>query len=352
MSEAFLTLHAVSKHFGEQAALSAVDLRLGRDELLVVLGPTGAGKTTLLRTIAGLEEPSGGRIEMAGQETRGQSPADRDVALVFQNFSLYPDWSARKNIEFPLRAPGRNLQEETIRERVKWAAALLKINHLLDRKASRLSGGEMQRVAIGRAIVRRPRLFLMDEPLTNLDAKLREALRVELVSLRRKLGTPMIYVTHDQAEALSMGDRILVLSGGRVLQIGTPEEIYRAPASPEVGRQVGQPRINLLSLELRQEQWTTKGGLRLLRSAKEHSGSCLTLGIRPEDVKLSGGDSTALIELVENTGPAQVVVLNWGGERIHALVEKGVPLKPGDRVFPTFDSQRVMTWPSEPPAPR
>ena len=155
----------------------------------------------------------------------------------------------RKNIEFPLRTPGRNMTEAQIAERVTWAADILKISHLLDRPATRLSGGEMQRVAIGRAIVRRPRIFLMDEPLTNLDAKLREALRVELVMLRRTLKTPMIFVTHDQAEAMSMADRIVVLSQGRILQVGTPEEIYRKPVSSEVAQQLGQPAINLVPAE-------------------------------------------------------------------------------------------------------
>jgi len=190
MSNPFLTVRGVTKTFGRTAALAGIDLTLGKDELLVVLGPTGAGKTTLLRTIAGLEAPSSGAIEMEGADVAPRSPAERDVALVFQNFSLYPDWSVKKNMEFPLRAPGRRLDEKTIAERVERTAAMLKIGHLLERKATRLSGGEMQRVAIGRAIVRRPKLFLMDEPLTNLDAKLREALRVELVSLRRELATP------------------------------------------------------------------------------------------------------------------------------------------------------------------
>src|SRR3954469_23820938 len=204
MSQPFLQLRNVTKRFGEGIALDDVTLEVGHDELLVVLGPTGAGKTTLLRTITGLESPDAGSIAMDGRDVTGDAPATRDVALVFQNFSLYPDRTVRKNLEFPLRAPGRNMSDDEIRNRVAWAAEILKIPHLLDRPAARLSGGEMQRVAIGRAIVRRPRIFLMDEPLTNLDAKLREALRVELVMLRRELKTPMIFVTHDQAEAMSM----------------------------------------------------------------------------------------------------------------------------------------------------
>jgi multiple sugar transport system ATP-binding protein len=346
MSEPFLKLSGLGKRFGALSALQSVDLELGPDELLVVLGPTGAGKTTLLRTIAGLEEPSAGSIEMGGRNALALSPAERDVALVFQNFSLYPNWSVRKNMEFPLRAPGRHLAEPVIRERVEWAASLLKIGHLLERRATRLSGGEMQRVAIGRAIVRRPKLFLMDEPLTNLDAKLREALRVELVSLRRQIGAPMIYVTHDQAEALSMGDRIVVLSHGRVLQTGTPENIYQTPASPEVARQVGQPRINLLVLELHGEHWRTKGGLLLLEKAVGPRGDSLTLGVRPEDIRLTGGEHAANVEAVENTGPAQIAILSLNGERLHVLVEKGARVRPGDTVYPRFDLTRAMVWAS------
>ena len=200
---------------------------------------------------------------------------------MFQNFSLYPRWSVRKNLEFPLRAPGRNIAEAEIQRRIAWAAELLHITRYLDREASRLSGGEMQRVAIGRAIVRRPRLFLMDEPLTNLDAKLREALRVELVELRRELGTPMVFVTHDQAEALSMADRIVVLSEGRILQTGHPAEIYERPVSPVVALQLGQPAINLLPVRREGGQWRAADGTPLLRADAAGPGERL-LGIRPE----------------------------------------------------------------------
>jgi multiple sugar transport system ATP-binding protein len=347
MSEAFLTLRGVSKQFGTRTALANIDLSLHEGELLVVLGPTGAGKTTLLRTIAGLEQPSSGTLQIGGRDALSLSPAERDVAFVFQNFSLYPDLSARQNMAFPLRAPGRRLAEAAIRERVEWAAALLKIGHLLERKATRLSGGEMQRVAIGRAIVRRPKLFLMDEPLTNLDAKLREALRVELVALRRELGAPMIYVTHDQAEALSMGDRIVVLGNGRVLQTGSPEDIYCSPASAEVARQVGQPRINLIPLEPRGDYWLTKAGYPLLQRSADQPHGPITLGVRPEAVLLVGGRQAVTVELVENTGPAQVAVFTWGGERVHALLAKSVPLKVGDAAFPQIQFGGFSIWPQD-----
>ncbi|HEX9295737.1 MAG TPA: ABC transporter ATP-binding protein [Polyangiaceae bacterium] len=348
MSKAFLRLSEVTKAFGAKVALAGVDLTLGEDELLIVLGPSGAGKTTLLRTIAGLEDPTSGVIEMAGADVRRRSPAERDVALVFQNFSLYPDWSAKKNIEFPLRAPGRKLDEKTIRDRVDWAADLLHIGHLLDRRANRLSGGEMQRVAIGRAIVRRPRLFLMDEPLSNLDAKLRELLRVELVNLRRQLGTPMIYVTHDQAEALSMGDRVVVLAGGRVLQTGTPAQIYERPDSPAVAKQVGIPRINIVAVTRQNGMYATAAGLPLLAVPVSHKvATGMLLGVRPEHVSLQGGEHPATIELVEDTGPAKVAAIWWGGERLHVLMEKNATGRPGDRVFPQLDPARVLFWASE-----
>ncbi len=336
----FLRLRGISKQFGQVRALSGIDLELGADELLVVLGPTGAGKTTLLRTIAGLETPEAGRIEMGGQEITRLSPAARDVALVFQNFSLYPDWTARQNLEFPLKAPGRRLCGEEIRTRVEWAARLLRIEKLLDRPAAQLSGGEMQRVAIGRCLVRRPRLFLFDEPLTNLDAKLREALRVELVVLRRELGIPMIYVTHDQVEALSMGDRLAVLDRGKVLQSGSPEEVYQLPVSPVAARQLGQPRINLLEVRREGEHWVAGKGVRVMRAA-EGDGEML-LGARPEDIAPVGGLDPGRVRVVEDTGPAQILLVDWGGCQVHLLVEKGRVFRPGEEIFPLV--KRAVLW--------
>jgi multiple sugar transport system ATP-binding protein len=316
----FLELTGIAKCFGGTQALAGVDLQVGEDELLVVLGPTGAGKTTLLRTIAGLEAPDAGSVRMAGVDVTGASPADRDVALVFQNFSLYPDWTVRRNLEFPLRAPGRNLPEDEIRRRIDWAAGLLRIGELLERNAARLSGGQMQRVAIGRAIVRRPRLFLMDEPLTNLDAKLRESLRVELAVLRRELKTPMVYVTHDQAEALSMGDRIAVLDAGRILQTGTPEDVYRRPASLLVARQLGQPRINTCEVARRDGWWCAADGTRL-QPAGPDGGDRAVLGVRPEDLRLGDGPLTGSVRVVEASGPHLVLVVAAAGVEWHALAE-------------------------------
>lgn len=344
----FLTARALSKRFGRQRALERIDLEVSSDELLVVLGPTGSGKTTLLRTIAGLEQPDTGDIHMGGRDVTHWEPAARDVALVFQNFSLYPRWSVRQNLEFPLRAPGRNVPEPELQRRIAWAAELLKITRHLDRPASRLSGGEMQRVAIGRAIVRRPRLFLMDEPLTNLDAKLREALRIELVQLRRELATPMIFVTHDQAEALSMADRIVVLSEGRILQTGTPREIYERPVSPIVATQLGQPPINLLRVRRRAGQWlSVADGTPLLRD--DGSGAAeRTLGVRPEDITLHGTSRSpqGVVRVVEYTGESTTLAVDWAGASVHILVPPGTKLRPGDRVQPRIDEARAMLFAS------
>jgi multiple sugar transport system ATP-binding protein len=343
----FLSVRGVTMRLGRTEALRGIDFEARGDELLVILGPTGAGKTTLLRTIAGLEHPDTGSIMMAGQDVTGLDPAARDVALVFQNFSLYPRWTVRKNLEFSLRAPGRNLPEEEIKRRIGWAAEMLRITRYLDREPSRLSGGEMQRVAIGRAIVRRPRLFLMDEPLTNLDAKLRESLRVELVELRRELGTPMVFVTHDQAEALSMADRVVVLGDGRVLQIGTPRDVYERPASPVVALQLGQPAINLLPVRRENGQWRAADGTPLLRAESSGPDHRL-LGIRPEHVALVGGDASSegVVKVVEHTGPTTTLLLDWLGAHIHIVVPRRATVRPGERVRPRIDSTHVLLFDS------
>jgi multiple sugar transport system ATP-binding protein len=347
----FLSIRGLSKRLGHVQALREICLEARADELLVVLGPTGAGKTTLLRTIAGLERPDSGSIFMADEDVTATDPAGRDVALVFQNFSLYPRWTVRRNLEFPLRAPGRRVPEAEIQRRVGWAAELLKIARLLDREASRLSGGEMQRVAIGRAIVRRPRLFLMDEPLTNLDAKLREALRVELVELRRELKTPMVFVTHDQAEALSMADRIVVLSEGRVLQTGTPREIYERPLSPVVALQLGQPAINLLRVHRVDGHWVAADGTPLL-PADPGGTSHRLLGIRPEDILVRPAEAkdddpqprTAAVQIVEYIGATTTLLCVWAGAHVHIVIPRRGSIRPGDRLLPRINAARAVLF--------
>jgi multiple sugar transport system ATP-binding protein len=339
----FLQLRGIEKSFGAQRALCGIDLDLGEDELLVVLGPTGAGKTTLLRVIAGLETPDGGQLHMAGEEVGHWDPASRDVAFAFQNFALYPDWTVRRNLEFPLRAPGRQLGEGEIAERIAWAADLLHIDKLLDRPSVQLSGGEMQRVAIGRCIVRRPRLFLLDEPLTNLDAKLRESLRVELALLRRSLAIPMVYVTHDQAEALSMADRIAVLSEGTMLQVGTPESVYRNPSSPQVARQLGQPAINVFEVCSRGGQWWVEGG-GSIGSTRAAEGTVSTIGIRPEDIAPHGGSGGGIVRAVEDAGSTWVLRVDWLGQSVHITADKERDYTPGTDIAPKVRTERIVEW--------
>lgn len=348
-----ISVEMVSKRFGAISALKSVSFEVAADELLVVVGPTGAGKTTLLRTLCGLESPDSGRVSLAGQEVTHAPTAERDLAMVFQNFSLYPRFTVRQNLEFPLKAPGRQVSPSEIQRRVAWAAELLRLGHLLDRPAPKLSGGEMQRVAIGRAIVREPVAFLMDEPLTNLDAKLREALRTELVELRRRVGRAMVYVTHDPAEALAMGDRVVALSAGQVLQVGTPQRVYDWPESPVVARQLGQPKINLLSVERVGEAWCLSGApLPIAASAfacpgGDVSGRQALLGVRPEHLRLEAvqdadPQAPATVRLVEYMGASSTVVLDWLGQIVRASIEGVCRFEPRQRVGVRIE--RGLLW--------
>lgn len=245
-----LALEGISKRFGRTQALSDLDLRVGDGELLVLLGPTGAGKTTTLRLAAGLERPDGGRVRIGGQDVTSAAPAARDVAFVFQQYSLYPHLSVYDNLAFPLRSPIRRVPEAEIARRVREMAEMLRIEHKLSSRATQLSGGQMQRVAIGRALVRRPAMYLMDEPLSSLDAKLRAELRVELKRIQRELGVTILYVTHDQTEAMTMASRIGVLQEGRLVQLGTPREIYEDPRNVHVATRLGSPSVNLMPRHL------------------------------------------------------------------------------------------------------
>ncbi|GDY14524.1 ABC transporter ATP-binding protein [Planctomycetota bacterium] len=339
-----LAVAGLTKRFGAIQALAGVDLHVGRDELVVVLGATGAGKTTLLRTIAGLETPDAGSVAFDGAEATSWNPAARDVALMFQDFALYPDWTVRRNLEFPLRAPARRLPESEITQRIAWVAELLAIGHLLDKPSTRLSGGQMQRVALGRALVRRPRLFLLDEPLTNLDAKLRERLRLEIAALRRELHTPMLYVTHDQGEALAMADRIVVLIAGRVAQVGSAEDIYDRPASPEVARLLGHPPINLIAATASDGFWRAGDGTPLA-PATATVGSRATIGIRPEHLAPNGGPRPAQIRVVQHHGAYQVATVAWAGGESHVLLPPEAALPIGTELHPSVVQDRALIWP-------
>ncbi|MXN64371.1 ATP-binding cassette domain-containing protein [Stappia sp. GBMRC 2046] len=315
MAEA--SLAAVTKRFGETIAVDDVDLTIANGEFIVLLGPTGAGKTTLLRLIAGLETPDSGTVAIGGGDVTSLAPAMRDVAFVFQQYSLYPHYTVFENLAFPLRAPGRRMGEQAIRKRVSEIAEMLRIGHKLKNKATQLSGGEMQRVSIGRALVREPNVFLMDEPLSSLDAKLREDLRVELKRIQRDLGATIVYVTHDQLEAMTLADRIGILDRGRLVQVDEPRTIYERPATVYAAQRLGSPQINLLPA----------GRLGLTPG----SASAITAGVRPEDVEVgTPGGFDARVIAVERRGAEMIALLEVdGGQQVHALLDAHRPVGEG-----------------------
>ena len=308
-----LRLDNISKKFGSHVALSGLNLDIASGEFFVLLGPTGAGKTTTLRLIAGLDAPNAGNIAIDGQDVMQWSAAERDVALVFQYYSLYPHYTVRQNLEFPLKSKVRNLSQPEIDQRVDKASKTLRIGHLLDRKTDRLSGGEMQRVSIGRAIVREPRVFLMDEPLSNLDAKLREILRAELKDLQMKLGATFLYVTHDQVEAMSMGDKVGVLNQGRIIQVGTPQQIYNRPRDTFVATFVGSPTMNLHEAKVANGKAVVVPGkleVPLAGLDGRKVPDAVTLGVRSEDIVVGPNETVeARVHGVENQGVEKVVTL-------------------------------------------
>lgn len=313
-----VVLSGVTKRFDKTLAVAGLSLTVADGEFVVLLGPTGAGKTTTLRLVAGLERPEEGSVEIAGRDVTGAAPAERDVCFVFQQYSLYPHYTVFDNLAFPLRAPGRRWPAERIEARVREIATLLRIESKLGNRATQLSGGEMQRVAIGRALVREPAIYLMDEPLSSLDAKLREDLRVELKRIQRDLGATILYVTHDQLEAMTLADRIGVLSEGRLVQIGSPREVYEQPSNIHVARRLGSPQINLVP--------RGRLGLEDLPAGAE------TIGVRPEDVRLHQAEGVpAEVLAVEHLGVETLVLLSAEGESVRALLGAHDPVAEGEK---------------------
>jgi multiple sugar transport system ATP-binding protein len=321
-----LALEGIGKRYGETVAIDDLSVEIADGEFFVLLGPTGAGKTTTLRTVAGLETPDSGRVHIGDDDVTRAAPADRDVAFVFQQFSLYPHYSVYDNLAFPLRAPARRMPQDEIDRRVRRVAEQLHITDKLGNRATRLSGGEMQRVSIGRALVREPAAFLMDEPLSSLDAKLREGLRVELKHLQVDLGATILYVTHDQVEALTLADRIGVLDQGRLLQVDTPRKVYSDPDDRVVAYQLGAPAINFLPVE----------PLNFRQTGVAH------VAVRPEDLALVDGggppadgpvaDLEVTVNQLERLGAEDVGVFDWGERIVRALLTPGQTLARGDRV--------------------
>ncbi|WP_029349737.1 ABC transporter ATP-binding protein [Bosea sp. 117] len=318
-----VTLKGVTKIFGDKRAVDSLDLSIADGEFVVLLGPTGAGKTTTLRLIAGLEKPDAGSISIAGRDMAGLSPAGRDVAFVFQQYSLYPHLTVYENLAFPLRSPARRMDGATVDARVRQVARMVRIDHKLENRATRLSGGEMQRVAIGRALVRRPAIYLMDEPLSSLDAKLRGELRLELKRIQKELGSTLLYVTHDQIEAMTMADRIGILAEGRLAQIGTPKEIYTNPANLHVAARLGQPHINLLPPEL-------------LPGAPVPAGT-RTIGARTEHLEIArSGAGNAEVDWIEHLGDQNHLHIRVGGHKLITLADADLPVSPGERISLTL----------------
>src|SRR6516162_7266576 len=286
-----VSLRHISKRFGYVDAVRGLSLAVNDGEFVVLLGPSGAGKTTTLRLITGLEHPDDGFIAIDGRDVTRDPPGTRDIAFVFQQYSLYPHLTVYDNLAFPLRSPARHVPEPLIRKRVEQTAELLHIAGKLGNRATRLSGGEMQRVAIGRALVRDPAIYLMDEPLSSLDAKLRAELRLELKRIQAELGATILYVTHDQVEAMTMASRIGVIREGELLQLGTPREIYESPSDRYVASRLGTPQINLIPAALIPEMAAPSG--------------TETIGIRTEHLeiaKANGGQFTGRVHRIEHLG--------------------------------------------------
>jgi len=318
----------VSINFGTTAALSNIDFEVKNSEFFILLGPTGAGKTTTLRLISGLERPDSGKILIDGIDVTKVQPAYRDTAFVFQQYSLYPNYSVFDNLAFPLRSPLRKESPEKIKQRVLEIATLLKIENKLNNSATELSGGEMQRVAIGRALVRTPNIYLMDEPLSSLDAKLRGDLRVELKRIQKELGATILYVTHDQIEAMTMADRIGVLREGELIQIGTPSEIYSSPADTYVACRLGSPQINLLPKDL--------------FDFPEIPAETKTLGIRPEDVILGSSEMEGMVSGIENLGADTILLLNFNEHEVFAYADPRKTYSYGDVLKVGIDPEKTL----------
>ena len=316
---ASISLKKISKAWGPVVGVDAIDLEIRDKEFMVFLGPSGCGKTTTMRMIAGLEDPTGGEILIDGDKVNDVDARDRDVAMVFQSYALYPNMSIYENIRFPLRMRGvpKDKHDQMVRE----AAAIVELGDLLDRKPRALSGGQRQRAALARAVVRHPRVFLMDEPLSNLDAKLRLTMRAQLKHIQRRLETTTIYVTHDQIEAMTLADRIAIMSKGKIQQLGTPDEVYNNPANVFVAGFIGSPPMNLIKGDL--ESGTFTGASTRVEGLGKGSRKGVILGVRPEDISVAAagqGHLNSNLYSLEPTGD-QTLVSALAGEQM--VVAKG-----------------------------
>jgi multiple sugar transport system ATP-binding protein len=341
---ATVTFDHVSKRYGEVTAVNDLNLEIQDEEFLVLVGPSGCGKTTALRMIAGLEDISDGVLKIGDRVVNELAPKDRDVAMVFQSYALYPHMSVFDNLAFGLKL--RKVPKDEIRKRVEEAAKTIELTNLLDRKPKQLSGGQRQRVALGRAIVREPAVFLMDEPLSNLDAKLRVQTRAEIARLHQRLRTTVVYVTHDQVEAMTMGDRIAVMNFGVLQQVGSPQDLYQSPVNKFVAGFIGSPAMNFFNVTPRTDDGAVKvvsGELELpvpdrLKAAVAGAGD-MTAGIRPEHFEIIDGSAPgagarvrAMTDVVEFLGNEELLHVRIGEHDLVAIVDASHRVRPGDVV--------------------
>ena len=340
MTDTAMKTRDLRKSYGAVEILKGIDVEMGRGEFLVLVGPSGCGKSTLLNCIAGLEEITDGELWIAGREVHDTPPAERDIAMVFQSYALYPTMSVGDNIGFGMRVRGVPAAER--KSRTAEVAKLLQIDHLLDRRPSQLSGGQRQRVAMGRALVRDPALFLFDEPLSNLDAKLRVEMRAEIKRIHQRTGASIVYVTHDQVEAMTLATRIVVLKGGVVQQIGTPEEIYDRPANTFVADFMGSPPMNLVPATVSGGA-AQAGGLRVPVAAPDGP---VTLGLRPEFFGLAQGQPDVVVRptLIESTGPDSYVTFEVEGVPLTARLPGRLAGREGQEMGLSLDAGRVSLF--------
>jgi multiple sugar transport system ATP-binding protein len=336
----------VTKRFGASVAVREVDLDVRSGECMVLLGPSGCGKTTLLRLLAGLERADSGHISIGDRVVDDVPPAERDVAMVFQSYALYPHFTIAENIAFPLRV--RRTPRAEMDARVREAAARVGLETLLDRRPAQLSGGQQQRVALARAIVRRPSVYLMDEPLSNLDAQLRVQTRGELKRLRQELGTTTVYVTHDQGEAMTLGDRVALLRQGTIEQVGTPLELYRQPRTRAVAAFLGSPAINLWPGEV-QDDTVAAAGVRLRVDPAARGRRSVEVGVRPEDITIASdageGRVPGRVLVLEPMGNETIVTLESGGQRV--VARAAAELAAGDTLWFSIVPDRVLLFDPE-----
>lgn len=348
-----IQLNNLEKHYNDVAAVKGIDLQVQDEEFLVLVGPSGCGKSTTLRMIAGLEDITAGTLEIGDRVVNTVAPKDRDIAMMFQNYALYPHMTARENITFGMKSVSDFSQDE-IDKRVDDAAETLDISDLLDRKPSALSGGERQRVAIGRAIVREPEVFLLDEPLSNLDAKLRVQMRAELLRLHEQLNSSTIYVTHDQTEAMTLGDRVAVLNDGKLQQVAPPQKLYDYPTNQFVAEFIGEPAMNVFSVDVDERNGIFTANhdafsFRLPDNDGLHTASetQVGLGIRPEDVSLASNltdkTETFPVEVTVREPLGELLLLHClvGDDEIRIKVEPRSEIQPGDTVEVGFDTRRI-----------